>query len=395
MGLRLRKSFKLAPGIRMNLSGSGLSWTLGPRGASIGVGKRGTYLNSGIPGTGLYSRQRIGGGATSRRNQPSSFTSVSISISVTDDGTVCFSDTEGNPIPERMVAAAKRQQRDVIRSLIQEKCDEINARIEALGGMHLDTPPSEVRPKFTSHDFEFDRPIKPAERRLGWFWSMFKGRREANEATNAKALAQFEVDLREWEGEKSRFEQAEHERRELIETGIYNNVDAMERFLEATLQEIAWPRETLVSTEIAKEGQTVYIDVDLPEIDDMPTKTAGVPARGNKLTVKEMSPTNIQKLYMQHVHGIAFRTIGEVFHALPKADEVVLSGYSQRADKTTGRVSDEYLFSVRVPRLGWMKINFANLASIDVIEALTAFELRRSMTKTGQFKPIEPFAAMS
>jgi hypothetical protein len=39
MGFRFRKSFKLAPGVRMNLSGSGLGWTLGPRGASIGIGK--------------------------------------------------------------------------------------------------------------------------------------------------------------------------------------------------------------------------------------------------------------------------------------------------------------------------------------------------------------------
>ena len=56
MALRFRKSIKLAPGLRMNLSGSGASWTLGPRGASVGIGQRGTYLNSGIPGTGLLQR---------------------------------------------------------------------------------------------------------------------------------------------------------------------------------------------------------------------------------------------------------------------------------------------------------------------------------------------------
>lgn len=35
MGLRFRKSFKLAPGLRLNMSGSGFSWSVGPRGASI------------------------------------------------------------------------------------------------------------------------------------------------------------------------------------------------------------------------------------------------------------------------------------------------------------------------------------------------------------------------
>ena len=41
MSLRFRKSIKLAPGVRFNLSGSGASWTLGPNGASIGIGLMG------------------------------------------------------------------------------------------------------------------------------------------------------------------------------------------------------------------------------------------------------------------------------------------------------------------------------------------------------------------
>ncbi|MFD2883391.1 DUF4236 domain-containing protein [Pseudomonas lini] len=50
MPVRFRKSIKLAPGIRMNLSGSGVGWTLGPRGSSIGISKRGTRLNSSFMG---------------------------------------------------------------------------------------------------------------------------------------------------------------------------------------------------------------------------------------------------------------------------------------------------------------------------------------------------------
>lgn len=56
MGFRFRRSIRLAPGIRFNLSSRGLSATVGPRDASINVGPRGTYANVGIPGTGLTSR---------------------------------------------------------------------------------------------------------------------------------------------------------------------------------------------------------------------------------------------------------------------------------------------------------------------------------------------------
>lgn len=61
MGFRFRKSFKLMPGVRVNLSKSGISTTVGPRGASVNISKSGTYLNTGIPGTGISSRSQIGG----------------------------------------------------------------------------------------------------------------------------------------------------------------------------------------------------------------------------------------------------------------------------------------------------------------------------------------------
>ena len=62
MGFRFRRSIRLAPGIRVNLSSRGLSATVGPRGASINVGPRGTYANVGIPSTGLTSRTRLDSG---------------------------------------------------------------------------------------------------------------------------------------------------------------------------------------------------------------------------------------------------------------------------------------------------------------------------------------------
>lgn len=72
MSFRFRRSIKIAPGVRVNLSKSGASVSMGARGASISTGKRGTYANVGIPGTGLSYRQRIddapsrGGGRRAR-----------------------------------------------------------------------------------------------------------------------------------------------------------------------------------------------------------------------------------------------------------------------------------------------------------------------------------------
>lgn len=58
---RFRKSFKVLPGVRLNLSKSGTSFSLGPRGSTLNVGgKNGPRATVGIPGTGLSYTQKIG-----------------------------------------------------------------------------------------------------------------------------------------------------------------------------------------------------------------------------------------------------------------------------------------------------------------------------------------------
>jgi hypothetical protein len=59
MGFRLRKSIKLFPGVRINLSKSGVSTSIGGRGATINISKRGTRGTVGIPGTGISYSERL------------------------------------------------------------------------------------------------------------------------------------------------------------------------------------------------------------------------------------------------------------------------------------------------------------------------------------------------
>jgi hypothetical protein len=57
--LRFRRSFRIAPGLRVNLSRSGVSASVGRRGACLTIGPRGTRETIGIPGTGLsYTEQQ-------------------------------------------------------------------------------------------------------------------------------------------------------------------------------------------------------------------------------------------------------------------------------------------------------------------------------------------------
>ena len=58
MSFRFRKSIKLLPGLKINLTHKGISSaSIGKPGASLNIGKKGTRTSVGIPGTGLsYSK---------------------------------------------------------------------------------------------------------------------------------------------------------------------------------------------------------------------------------------------------------------------------------------------------------------------------------------------------
>lgn len=54
MGFNFRKSLKIAPGIRLNITKKGISSvSLGGKGARVNLGKKGTRTTVGMPGTGL------------------------------------------------------------------------------------------------------------------------------------------------------------------------------------------------------------------------------------------------------------------------------------------------------------------------------------------------------
>lgn len=53
MGFRFRKQIKVVPGVKLNLSKSGVSTSIGKAGATVNVGKNGIKTTVGIPGSGM------------------------------------------------------------------------------------------------------------------------------------------------------------------------------------------------------------------------------------------------------------------------------------------------------------------------------------------------------
>lgn len=59
-GLRFRKTITILPGVKINLSKTGVSTSLGGHGATVNVGTRSRTITLGIPGTGFSYRVPLG-----------------------------------------------------------------------------------------------------------------------------------------------------------------------------------------------------------------------------------------------------------------------------------------------------------------------------------------------
>lgn len=60
MGFRFRQSFKIAPGIKLNVGKKSLSIRAGVRGFGLTSGTSGTRATAGIPGTGISYSKKLG-----------------------------------------------------------------------------------------------------------------------------------------------------------------------------------------------------------------------------------------------------------------------------------------------------------------------------------------------
>jgi len=427
---------KIAPGVRLNMSKSGPSLSVGDRGATANFSKRGTRTTVGIPGTGLsypsssYSASRTGQRRLEReeRQRQRAEALARVKVSIDDNGVLTCLDGDGLPLKGRELSMMWEQQDAAIRTLLINAADQINGDVDLLGNIHLDAPhPSQTRllaieefpetepkrpsptkkppkptvrlpdqPGFISRlfggDGRHERKVSQLEDKHALAINDWRARCATIDADDAGSVASWKTEHAGWVERRDAFahrsEVADTEHR----TNLAVNADYSADILTEAVQSLEWPRETLISFQLDLSGKNVWLDVDLPEIEDLPQRVATMAASGKKLNVKAKPQKSLRMEYARHVHGIALRIAAMTAAVLPWAETIQLSGFSQRLDKATGVTNDDYLFSVRFTRTGLEKIDFQSLEAVDPIEAMAAFDHRRKMSATGVFKAIQPYS---
>ncbi len=192
MGLRFRHSFQLFPGVRLNLSGSGVSASFGVPGATLNVGRRGVRSTIGVPGTGLsYSTDH---------SQPRRAAPAVPSAEPPVLPSLAYAATEMREINSASVEQLTSHSLVELRDLI------VQARSQR---MEIDADLQEAYAMFDRDFAELER------RRRGWLRVFYKRRIAELEQSVPQAKAEIER-LTEWKGSTHidiRFETSEAAKR--------------------------------------------------------------------------------------------------------------------------------------------------------------------------------------
>ncbi|NUE95417.1 DUF4236 domain-containing protein [Gilliamella sp. ESL0232] len=396
MAVRFRKRIKIIPGVKLNLSSSGASVSLGGRGASLSIGKKGTYGNLSLPGSGLSYRTKLSSNQNVKRptTTQKSISDISIKVRINEDGSVEYLNPNDNTrLPENIVSDIKKNNKEVLISIFKQACKKNNDGLDLLDKLHLTAmPPSDTR-IYHKKDYPEPRPQKTKLKEKNFFSKILpfieKNRLKFNESMEIA----YNEKLKIWSQKKENFDKNEsdiaYRINELLASG---NEEVINSELVTLLSNISFPKETNVDFEINEDN--LVLDVDLPEIEDIPNKKYTASDNSLRISVKTISDTERRKIYMTHIHSIIFRIIADVFSLIPTIKRITLSAYSQRPNNQNGNIEDQYLVSVNINKAEWKSINFNNIEHIDVVECFNQFDLIRDMSKTGVFKAITPFATI-
>lgn len=424
--MRYRNRIKLAPGVNINLSKTGISTTVGPRGANINFGKNGTHLNTGIPGTGLYNRNKISGSkskAISNSNSSSSQVGVQLDLNENYDPVIqIFSESGQNITNDTLVNKIKRtpEFKENLKTIYKKYHDLIQNKTLEFTEIHkqvitpitketVEKELEKLKPEtYSKQRFGKNKPslqdievelLKEAKEKYNsfLFWKNGKNRKTY---ISENIENRFKTRLENWENEKSFFENKESEKEEKQEKEFQEDFEFKKRILkgnlegtseavllnfETILNEIDIKPEFHLDFEYDETLKRFHIDLDLPEIEDLPNETANI-LKSGKLSLKNKTQNLLKEEYANCVTGLGLLIGGVAFMSGVGVERVSISGYSQRIDKKDGIEKDDYLYTVDFDREQFSNINF------DKIEPLETFQLfphKMSISKTYEFTPVE------
>lgn len=155
--------------------------------------------------------------------------------------------------------------------------------------------------------------------------------------------------------------------------------------IDAVLSEINLPHEFSFEYVYDQEKCLLCLNVDLPEIEDIPNQKAVYLSSG-KVSIKAKTQGELRHDYAKTVCGLAFYLAGKMYEISPNIDLLRIAGYTQRTNKRTDIVEDQYIYVVLFEREPFMALN---LKTISPIAAMQQFSHTMNISANGEIKTID------
>ncbi|NMO17180.1 hypothetical protein HPC49_19840 [Pyxidicoccus fallax] len=162
----------------------------------------------------------------------------------------------------------------------------------------------------------------------------------------------------------------ERQRVEWTRKVLAGDVDAVCESVRLELQAVEVPFESHVALHIS-DAKHAYIAVDLPELDDVvPELRRCVLWNG---VVEETPLTKVERNqdYFRLVAGLALLVARTAFTAGPTLRQVAVAGFTQRRQRGSGAVEDEFVYEAVFSREDAVSWNPATVDSVRVLDTPT------------------------
>ena len=332
MGLNFRKSISILPGVRLNLSKSGVSASFGKKGIRQSISTSGRATTTlGIPGTGVYytkqtNVKKLAGGLKDKITGKDDKNSKGKSAKASDSAAA---PKKSGP-DEAQIAANKQQ------------VEEYEAYVMSIKSVH-----------------------KQSDGMIDW-QALNKGEVPTNIVKGSDEYKAW-LELKEFSDEVLAGDIDSY-------FAIIDEVKPFDDLLEfGSNFQVGTDRADILEIEFAVKSDDV-----VPKI-EMSLKANG------EISEKELSKTAYFDLMQDYVSSTTIRIARDAFALLP-VDTVIVHAVDNILNTATGYEEELTLLSVKFTREKLMSLN---LAMVDPSDALSQFECNMKFKKTAGFDPVD------
>lgn len=362
MGLRYRKSIKLGKGVRLNLSKSRPSVSVGTKGLRYTVGTKKSTATVGIPGTGIYyTTSKSHGSKRGSTNKKASPSKANLSGTV-----VTLPSGEKIELTDAYVRGYEKFVDDITG--LHKKCSDKISWEDILNSPEpFET--GEIGPKEKQAQYEFDTMQPTFFEKINK--SAFDKRLEEAHERIAAAKEEDFRDYEEWENERFLAGKIINGDVECFNQAIAycNGFDDFKDHFETI--DFSSDDASYIQADV-----TININESIPE-DKIYYNTSGKPA------YKKMSATEMYDLAKNYVYSLTIRIARETYAILPVSQIVV----NVRDNKDNG-MGDELILSVCFETDQFEVIEFEKLYNPE--EYIEKLVHNVNFKKTKGFESVEP-----